>query len=42
MEKEEGEKEAAYDGLGVCCCNPIDKDVENPRVHGQQASLDYL
>lgn len=42
MEKEEGEKEAADAGLGVCSCNPSAKEVENPRVHRQQASLDYL
>lgn len=41
MEKE-GEKEAADAGLGVCSCNPSAREVENPRVHGQQASLDYL
>lgn len=42
MEKEEGEKEAADAGLGVCSCNPSARGVENPTVHWQQASLDYL
>lgn len=42
MEKEEGEKEAADAGLGLCSCNPSAREVENPRVHGQQASLDYI
>lgn len=42
MEKEDGEKEAADAGLGVCSCNPSAREVENPRVHLQQASLDYI